>query len=80
MLQPKYIPQAPERKKVCRNLNEKIKNVEKQTIPQDRRIKQIQKEDGTYIHAALTVQGISKKDELFELFESFWKKVEEIVE
>lgn len=48
----------------------------KRKLPQDRRIKQIQKKDGTYIHAVLSVQGVSRKAELFELFEEFWKKVE----
>lgn len=57
--------------------NEEEKKLE---LPQDRRIKQVQKEDGTYIHAVLNVQGVSKKDELFELFEEFWKRVEAIGE
>lgn len=57
-----------------------MENKEKIELPQDRRIKQVQKEDGTYIHAVLDVQGVSKKAELFELFEEFWKKVESIGE
>lgn len=45
----------------------------------DRRVRQIQREDGVYVHSAINVVGVQDKDKILELFDGFWEAVQEVV-